>query len=120
MPPPRDVQPRDRIAGLEKGLQVIAAFDDDRARQTIADVAAHCGLTLAAARHYLITLMHLGYADSDGKLFSLTPKVQRQRGPGEHGQAGGALPARAAAHADQAANPVVKLWAGCGRLVQTL
>jgi IclR family transcriptional regulator, pca regulon regulatory protein len=77
MPPPRDVQPRDRVAGLEKGLQVIAAFDDDRARQSIADVAAHCGLTRAAARRYLITLEHLGYAGSDGKLYSLTPKVLR-------------------------------------------
>lgn len=77
MPPSRDVQPRDLVAGLEKGLQVIAAFDDDRPRQTIADVAARCGLTRAAARRYLLTLEHLGYAGSDGKLFSLTPKVLR-------------------------------------------
>jgi IclR family transcriptional regulator, pca regulon regulatory protein len=74
---PRAVQPRDLVAGLEKGLQVIEAFDEDSQRQTIADVAARCGLTRAAARRYLLTLQHLGYAHSDGKRFSLTPKVLR-------------------------------------------
>ena len=75
--PLRTPQPRDLVAGLGKGLQVIEAFDDDSARQTIADVAARCGLTRAAARRYLLTLQHLGYARSDGKHFSLTPKVLR-------------------------------------------
>ena len=37
---PRAVQQRDRIAGLEKGLLVIEAVDDERLGQTIADVAA--------------------------------------------------------------------------------
>ena len=73
----RSTQPRDLIAGLDKGLQVIEAFDDDQPRQTIAQVAARCSLTRAAARRYLLTLEHLGYASSDGKLFSLTPKVLR-------------------------------------------
>ena len=70
-------QPRDLITGLERGLQVIEAFDDDQPRQTIAEIATRCGLTRAAARRYLLTLQHLGYAASDGKLFSLTPKVLR-------------------------------------------
>lgn len=71
------MQPRDRVAGLENGLQVIEAFDDHNPLQTIADVAARCGLTRAAARRYLLTLQQLGYARSDGKHFSLTPKVLR-------------------------------------------
>ena len=75
--PLRTPQARDLVAGLGKGLQVIEAFDDDSARQTIADVAERCGLTRAAARRYLLTLQHLGYACSDGKHFSLTPKVLR-------------------------------------------
>jgi IclR family pca regulon transcriptional regulator len=68
---------RDLIAGLEKGLSVIAAFDQDRPRLTMSEVAALCGLTRAAARRYLITLEHLGYVTSDRKMYALTPKVLR-------------------------------------------
>jgi len=68
---------RDLIAGLEKGLAVIEAFDQDRPRLTISEVAARCNLTRAAARRYLITLEHLGYVSSDRKMYSLSPKVLR-------------------------------------------
>jgi IclR family pca regulon transcriptional regulator len=68
---------RDLIAGLEKGLQVIEAFDQERNRLTIAEVAERTGLTRAAARRYLITLTHLGYMRHNDKLFSLTPMVLR-------------------------------------------
>lgn len=68
---------RDLIAGLEKGLQVIEAFDQERSRLTISEVAQRTGLTRAAARRYLITLAHLGYIRHEQKLFSLTPKVLR-------------------------------------------
>ncbi len=70
-------QKRDLIAGLEKGLSVIAAFDQDRPRLTMTEVASLCGLTRAAARRYLITLEHLGYVTSDRKMYALTPKVLR-------------------------------------------
>jgi IclR family pca regulon transcriptional regulator len=68
---------RDLIAGLEKGLAVIEAFDQDRPRLTISEVATRCNLTRAAARRYLITLEHLGYVSSDRKMYSLSPKVLR-------------------------------------------
>jgi IclR family pca regulon transcriptional regulator len=68
---------RDLIAGLDKGLQVIEAFDGERSRLTISEVAARTGLTRAAARRYLITLVHLGYARQHEKVFWLTPKVLR-------------------------------------------
>ena len=68
---------RDLIAGLEKGLAVIEAFDQDRPRLTISEVATRCGLTRAAARRYLITLEYLGYVSSDRKMYSLSPKVLR-------------------------------------------
>jgi IclR family pca regulon transcriptional regulator len=68
---------RDLIAGLDKGLQVIEAFDQERPRLTITEVAGRTSLTRAAARRYLITLVHLGYAQQHDKLFSLTPKVLR-------------------------------------------
>jgi IclR family pca regulon transcriptional regulator len=73
----KEVAARDLIGGLDKGLQVIEAFDQERARLTISEVAAHTGLTRAAARRYLITLVHLGYAHQQDKVFSLTPKVLR-------------------------------------------
>ncbi|MBY0238738.1 MAG: helix-turn-helix domain-containing protein [Burkholderiaceae bacterium] len=69
--------PRDLIAGLEKGLQVIEAFDQERSRLTIAEVAERTGLTRAAARRYLITLTYLGYMRHENKQFSLTPAVLR-------------------------------------------
>ncbi|HET7795372.1 MAG TPA: IclR family transcriptional regulator C-terminal domain-containing protein [Rhizobacter sp.] len=68
---------RDLIAGLEKGLAVIEAFDQDRPRLTISEVATRCGLTRAAARRYLITLEYLGYVSSERKMYSLSPKVLR-------------------------------------------
>lgn len=68
---------RDLVAGLEKGLQVIEAFDQERSRLTISEVATRTGLTRAAARRYLITLAYLGYVRHEGKLFSLTPMVLR-------------------------------------------
>lgn len=68
---------RDLVAGLEKGLQVIAAFDQERSRLSIAEVAQRTGLTRAAARRYLITLAHLGYVRHEQKLFSLTPMILR-------------------------------------------
>jgi IclR family pca regulon transcriptional regulator len=81
-PPAEDPSPgapnkRDLIAGLEKGLAVIEAFDQDRPRLTISEVAARCNLTRAAARRYLITLEYLGYVNSDRKMYALTPKVLR-------------------------------------------
>jgi IclR family transcriptional regulator, pca regulon regulatory protein len=69
---------RDLVAGLEKGLAVICAFDRSRPRLTISEVAQRCGLSRAAARRYLITLEHLGYLRSDEKkLYALTAKVLR-------------------------------------------
>jgi IclR family pca regulon transcriptional regulator len=71
------VQQRDLIAGLEKGLAVIEAFDQERPRLSITEVAERTGLTRAAARRYLLTLAHLGYVQQDRKLYGLTPKVLR-------------------------------------------
>ena len=68
---------RDLVAGLEKGLAVIEAFDQERARLTISEVASLTGLTRAAARRYLLTLTHLGFVSQDRKMFSLTPRVLR-------------------------------------------
>ena len=70
-------QPRDLIAGLEKGLAVICAFDQERPLLSVTEVAEHCGLTRAAARRYLITLEHLGFMRSERGRWSLSAKVLR-------------------------------------------
>jgi IclR family pca regulon transcriptional regulator len=72
-----DLNPRDWIAGLEKGLALIQTFDEGHSRQTVSQVSQRAHLSRSAARRHLLTLQHLGYADSDGKLFWLTPKVMR-------------------------------------------
>lgn len=71
------LEKRDWIAGLEKGLSIIEAFDDANPRLTASQAGQRCGLTRTAARRYLLTLAHLGYVASDGKLFWLTPRVLR-------------------------------------------
>lgn len=67
----------DFIASFAKGLQVIQAFRAERPRLAIAEVAALTGLDRATARRCLLTLHSLGYADYDGKYFTLTPRVLR-------------------------------------------
>jgi IclR family pca regulon transcriptional regulator len=66
---------RDIVGGLENGLSVIEAFSEGRQRMSITEISEVTGLTRAASRRYLLTLVHLGYAEHDGKFFSLTPRV---------------------------------------------
>jgi IclR family transcriptional regulator, pca regulon regulatory protein len=70
-------QRRDLIAGLEKGLAVICAFDQERPLLSVTEVAERCQLTRAAARRYLITLEHLGFVRSERGRWSLSAKVLR-------------------------------------------
>lgn len=71
------VAARDMMGGLAKGLAVIETFTAERPRQSIAEVSATSGLDRATARRCLLTLAELGYADYDGKFFTLTPRVLR-------------------------------------------
>ena len=76
----KDTAPVDRallIEGLGKGLKVIECFSDDHPRLTATEAAALAGLTRTAARRYLVSLVHYGYADTDGKHYWLGPKVLR-------------------------------------------
>ena len=66
---------RDFNQSLERGLGIIETFGPDAARQTVSEVAAKTGLTRATARRFLITLVELGYMTSDGRTFSLAPRV---------------------------------------------
>lgn len=67
----------DIIASFAKGLRVIEAFDAQSPRLSITDVASRTGLDRATARRCLLTLHAGGYADYDGKFFTLTPRVLR-------------------------------------------
>lgn len=74
---PPEVHPRDLVEGLAKGLRVIEAFDDEHPMLTATACAQRCGITRTAARRHLLTLVHLGYAGTDGKAFWLAPRVLR-------------------------------------------
>ncbi len=71
------IKETDYLGGLAKGLSVIEAFTPDKERMSISDVAQVTGLDRATARRCLLTLHTLGYANYDGKYFSLTPRVLR-------------------------------------------
>lgn len=71
------IDPADLIAGLGRGLAVIESFDDEHPRQTPAQVSQRTGIPRTAARRHLLSLVHFGYAASDGKLFWLAPRVLR-------------------------------------------
>jgi IclR family transcriptional regulator, pca regulon regulatory protein len=70
-------QPRnsDFVQSLDRGLAVIRAFGPDRERLSLSQVARATGLTRAATRRFLLTLVKLGYVRSDGREFSLRPRV---------------------------------------------
>jgi len=65
----------DFVQSLERGLAVIKAFDETRRELTLSDVARATGLTRAAARRFLLTLIDLGYVRTDGRLFALRPRI---------------------------------------------
>lgn len=69
--------PRDGefVQSLDRGLAVIRAFDADHSELTLSEVARQTGLTRAAARRFLRTLVEIGYMRADGGKFALRPKV---------------------------------------------
>lgn len=66
---------RDFNQSLARGLEIIETFGTDAKRQTVSEVAAKTGLTRATARRFLITLVELGYMETDGRTFELAPRV---------------------------------------------
>ncbi|HEV7188229.1 MAG TPA: IclR family transcriptional regulator C-terminal domain-containing protein [Blastococcus sp.] len=71
-PPVRDTN---FVQSLDRGLAVIRAFDAQHPRLQLSEVARATGLTRAAARRFLLTLVQLGYVRVDGREFSLRPRV---------------------------------------------
>jgi IclR family pca regulon transcriptional regulator len=65
----------EQVQSLERGLAVIKAFGKGRERMTIAETARAVGLPRGTAQRFLLTLQQLGYIESDGRYFSLRPRV---------------------------------------------
>lgn len=67
----------DTIFSLVKGLRVLECFGAQTPKLSISDVSKQTGLDRATARRCLLTLHGEGYAEYDGKFFTLTPRVLR-------------------------------------------
>jgi len=70
------LQPGDSyVQSFARGLEVIRSFSAQAPHQTLTEVAGRAGLTRAGARRILLTLQTLGYVESDGRRFALTPRI---------------------------------------------
>jgi IclR family pca regulon transcriptional regulator len=63
------------LQSLERGMAVIQVFSREHPALTLSEVARLAGITRATARRILLTLELLGHVRSDGRHFSLTPRV---------------------------------------------
>src|SRR3954454_418082 len=63
------------VQALARGLAVLQSFDSDKPAMTLSEVAKRTGLSRGTSRRLLLTLERLGFVASDGKLFSLQPRV---------------------------------------------
>ena len=66
---------RSYVESLARGLAVMRAFREQSDRLTLSDVSRITGLSRASVRRSLLTLQALGYAQSSGRYFSLSPQV---------------------------------------------
>ncbi len=83
--PPPYVSPAKRIeefagdpnfmSSLARGLAVINAFQERKRHLTIAQISHRTEIPRAAVRRCLYSLMKLGYVTTDGRTYSLLPKV---------------------------------------------
>ncbi len=63
------------MTSLARGLAVIHAFQERKRQLTIAQISHRTEIPRAAVRRCLHTLMKLGYVTTDGRTYSLLPKV---------------------------------------------
>jgi IclR family pca regulon transcriptional regulator len=66
---------RELVHSVLRLFEVLKSFRRERPRMTLSEVAEYAGLTRASARRFLLTLVHAGYAETDGKRFTLTPRL---------------------------------------------
>lgn len=65
----------DFLEALARGLRVIEVFDQNRKQLTLSDIAKAVDLPRASVRRTLHTLVQLGYAELNDRLFRLKPRV---------------------------------------------
>jgi IclR family transcriptional regulator, pca regulon regulatory protein len=65
----------DYLEALARGLRIIQAFNRDRRQLTLSDLARLVELPRASVRRTLHTLVHQGFAETDGRLFRLSPRI---------------------------------------------
>ena len=65
----------DFMSSLARGLAVVQAFQERKRHLTIAQISHRTEIPRAAVRRCLYTLIKLGYATTDGRTYSLLPKV---------------------------------------------
>ncbi|HTR83634.1 MAG TPA: IclR family transcriptional regulator C-terminal domain-containing protein [Reyranella sp.] len=65
----------DFLEAFARGLRVIGAFGQTKTHMSLSDVARATDLPKPSVRRALYTLTCLGLATSDGRSFSLTPKI---------------------------------------------
>jgi IclR family pca regulon transcriptional regulator len=74
-PAAKDPPDRSFVTALARGLSVMKAFRHQSDRLTLSDVARIVSLPRATVRRCLLTLEKLGYVESNGRVFSLSPQV---------------------------------------------
>ena len=70
-----DLNDRDYVNSLARGLEVIKVFTRRRPKMTLSEVAQATGMTRATVRRFLLTLVREGYVETNGKYFNLRPKI---------------------------------------------
>lgn len=72
---PEHLSEKNYIAALARGLSVMRAFGNQPDRLTLAELSKIVVLPRATVRRCLLTLTALGYVESSGKYFRLSPQV---------------------------------------------
>ena len=79
MPKPKRAEGEERasdfVESLDRGVRLLGVFGAIGGPATLSDLARAADLPRATARRILFTLEHGGFVTSDGKLFTLTPRV---------------------------------------------
>ncbi len=72
-----EIEEKEYVIGLEKGLAIIEAFGLHKGPMTLTQTAEVTGHTKASVRRCLLTLCKLGYAVQEGRQFQLAPRALR-------------------------------------------
>jgi len=66
---------RDISLTFAKGMSVLKAFDAANTHLTLPQISRMTSLDRAVIRRLVLTLVHLGYVQQKGRVFSLTPRI---------------------------------------------